>query len=139
MTYNTWLVFRDHTNKIRQFTLIEDELIEDVKRLERLNISEGFNIIQRDITKLEKELQRLGVYNYVKQKYLIASKNGNHKELIADNLKDLNRGFAVPLEDKALYYSGELLKYRNNQEPYKYGQSSIFTVNVIKLKRGVFS
>jgi len=45
----------------------------------------------------------------------------------------------VPLEDKALYYSGELIKYKNNQEPYKYGQSSIFTVNVIKLKRSVFS
>ena len=139
MTYNTWLVFRDHTNRMREFTLIDDELVEDIKELKRLNISEDFNIIQRDISKLEKELKRLGIYNYVKQKYLIASKMGNHMELIADNLKDLNRGFEFPLEDKALYYSGELLKYRNNQHPYNYGQSSIFTVNVIKLKRSVFS
>ena len=138
MTYNTWLVFREHTNKIRQFTLIEDELIEEVKELKRLNLSEDFNIIQNDISNLEKELKRLGIYNYVKQKYLIASKNGTLMELIADNLLDLNRGFTTPLEDKALYYSGELLKYRNNQEPYKYGQSSIFTINVIKLKRSVF-
>ena len=139
MTYNTWLVFREHTNKIRQFTLIEDELVEEVKELKRLNLSEDFNIIQNDISNLEKELKRLGIYNYVKQKYLIASKNGTLIELIADNLLDLNRGFARPLEYKALYYSGELLKYRNNQEPYKYGQSSIFTINVIKLKRSVFS
>ena len=138
MTYNTWLVFREHTNKIRQFTLIEDELIEEVKELKRLNLSEDFNIIQNDISNLEKELKRLGIYNYVKQKYLIASKNGTLIELIADNLLDLNRGFARPLEYKALYYSGELLKYRNNQEPYKYGQSSIFTINVIKLKRSAF-
>ena len=96
MTYDTWLVFRDHTNRMREFTLIDDELVEDVKELKRLNISEDFNIIQRDISKLEKELKRLGIYNYVKQKYLIASKIGNHRELIADNLKDLNRGFEFP-------------------------------------------
>ena len=139
MTYNSWLVLRDYSEDLRGFNLIEENLIEEIRELKRLDVTEDLMDIQYDITKLEKELQRLGIYNYVKQKYLIASKNGNHKELIADNLKDLNRGFAVPLEDKALYYSGELLKYRNNQEPYKYGQSSIFTVNVIKLKRGVFS
>ena len=68
MTYNTWLVFRDHTNRMRQFTLIDDELVEDVKELKRLNISEDFNIIQRDISKLEKELKKVRYLQLCKTK-----------------------------------------------------------------------
>lgn len=126
MTYNSWLVLRDYNEDLRGFNLIEENLIEEIRELKRLDVTEDLMDIQYDITKLEKELQRLGIYNYVKQKYLIDSKIGHPDEFIGD------RGYAK-------YMVEHLVKYKYNKEPYRYGRSSIFTVSVIKFKRSVFS
>ena len=105
----------------------EERYIEEIRELRKLDVTEDLMDIQNDTTKLEKELQRLGIYNYVKQKYLIDSKTGHPDEFLGD------RGYTK-------YMTDHLVKYKFNQGLYKKsGQYSIFNVSVIKFKSSVFS
>tara|TARA_B100000902_G_C26514548_1_gene530227 strand:- start:95 stop:532 length:438 start_codon:yes stop_codon:yes gene_type:complete len=127
MTHDTWLILQNYTEDLKGFNIIEESYIEEIRELRKLDVTEDLMNIQNDITKLEKELQRLGIYNYVKQKYLIDSKTGHPEEFIGD------RGYAKYMVD-------HLIKYKFNQRLYKKsGQYSIFNVSVIKFKSSVFS
>ena len=127
MTHDTLLILQNYTEDLKGFNIIEERYIEEIRELRKLDVTEDLMDIQNDTTKLEKELQRLGIYNYVKQKYLIDSKTGHPDEFLGD------RGYTK-------YMTDHLVKYKFNQGLYKKsGQYSIFNVSVIKFKSSVFS